>query len=367
MRYTIQINTGTFLHHVTNRAEMLTKVNYCLDKLDVDKAIFGWSPNSAINEALVELLDQRGIEKYFWLPVFSDVGDISVYDHSQDIRGRSDATIKIIEGETFDFVCQSSSTNISNAIRAYDELTAGLNIDGVFIDRIRYASAANSTASLYGCWCPRCRANYVKANIDLEYLEVLAGTDDVTKFVPDSLADACYHFTDTDIDKLFTVKRNTITRAVEGLCEAFRLRKLKVGIDTFAPVLADFVGQDSVALGQQADFVKPMVYLRTHAPAGIPYEVEALGSEIGCRLNELWSDDVLQIEAVEKSIFAFSSKGIVAVPGIDVNRIKGICDATPKYAVDYMNRIEQAGYQSVVLSWDALRISEDMIDAIARR
>ena len=367
MRYTLQVNTGAFTHHVTNHAEMLYKVSYCIDRLDIDKVIFGWSSDRIINEALVALLVKHGIEKYFWLPVFSDVYDTSVYDHFQDIKGCFGTAINIVEGENFDFVCQSSDANIRNAIRTYDELIAGLNIDGVFIDRIRYASAANSSTSLYGCWCPRCRANYEKANIDLEYLESSANVNDMKSFLPDDLVGACYRFHDNNIDKLFAVKRSTINRAVMSLCEAFRTRKLKIGIDTFAPILTNFIKQDLIELGKLVDFIKPMVYLRTLAPAGMPYEVAALGSDIGLRLNELWKNDVLQMETVESSMHAFSSEGIVTIPGIDVNRIKGICNATPAYAVDYIDLMEQAGYQSIVLSWDALRISEEMIDAIARR
>ena len=366
MNFTLQITTGTFLHQVTNRIEMLEKVNYCLNKLNIDKVIFGWSPNNFINEALIELLDKHGVEKYFWLPIFSDVRDMSVSDHSQDIRGRSNAPIQIVEGENFDFICQSSPINVNNAIKTFDNITAGLDVDGVFIDRIRYASAANSKTSLYGCWCPRCRENYAQSNIDLKYLEVLADTDDISKFVPDSLIDICYRFMDTNINKLFAVKRKTITQAVDGLCEAFRLRKMKIGIDTFAPVLADFVGQDLLELGKLVDFVKPMIYLRTYAPAGLPYEIDALGEKIACKLNKLWKHDILQMGLVEKAISTFSSKNIFIAPGIDVNRIEGICDATPNYVVDYINYIEHTGCQSIVLSWDALRTDKEMIDAIAR-
>ena len=46
-----------------------------------------------------------------------------------------------------------------------------------------------------------------------------------------------------------------------------------VALDVFAPALARTVGQDIGALARRADFVKGMLYLGTHGPAGLPYEL----------------------------------------------------------------------------------------------
>lgn len=44
-------------------------------------------------------------------------------------------------------------------------------------------------------------------------------------------------------------------------------------------------------MGSMADFVKPMVYLKTNAPAGVPYEIQALGAEMAERISKLPGGD----------------------------------------------------------------------------
>ena len=61
-------------------------------------------------------------------------------------------------------------------------------------------------------------------------------------------------------------------------------------------------------------------------------------------------------------------KSVVAqAPGIDVNRIEPICTATPEYVCTYLKRLEEIGCKSAVLAWDAMRMGEDVLDAIASR
>ena len=59
--------------------------------------------------------------------------------------------------------------------------------------------------------------------------------------------------------------------------------------------------------------------------------------------------------------------GANVAPGIDVNRIEPICTATPEYVCTYLKRLEEIGCKSAVLAWDAMRMGEDVLDAIASR
>ncbi len=49
---------------------------------------------------------------------------------------------------------------------------------------------------------------------------------------------------------------------------------MKIGIDTFSPFISYFTGQDLEKLQEVADFIKPMMYRTTKAPAGLPFEFE---------------------------------------------------------------------------------------------
>ena len=42
-------------------------------------------------------------------------------------------------------------------------------------------------------------------------------------------------------------------------------------------------------------------------------------------------------------------------------------EATPEYVKTYLNQLEEIGCQSVVLAWDAMRMSDDVLSAIAAR
>lgn len=366
MRYTLQINTGSFIRPSALRGDSLDKFRRCLDALDVERVIFGWSPERAVNEAIISALTDKGVEKYIWLPVFSEVRDLPGAEPLLPIRGGNDRPMRVCDGETFDFVCPSSKANLEAAVATFDMLTAALPIDGAFIDRIRYASAAHSASALYGCWCDRCRARCESAGIDAGRIEALAA-EGLDPFVPDRLESGRCRFADADVDALFAVKRRTVLEAVDFLREALGRRGAKLGIDTFAPVVSDFVGQDSFELARRADFIKPMMYLRTYAPAGVSFELDALGTAVAGRLRELWGVCPGGTEAFERQTQWLNGVRGNAAPGIDVNRIDGICDATPEYALDLIARSESARCASVVLSWDVLRMEDGMIDRIAAR
>lgn len=143
MKYLLQINTVLFTHTAAEGRAITKKLDQCLSMLDVDRVIYGWSPDREVNRQVAEYLDKQGIEKYLWLPIFCEIHAPKSADPFVTITGEGNHAIDgICRGENFDFVCQSSSKNLERAMTVYDELTDGLRVEGVFIDRIRYASAA---------------------------------------------------------------------------------------------------------------------------------------------------------------------------------------------------------------------------------
>lgn len=368
MKYILQLNTGSFTHTAADAQEFVFRLGHCLDRIDVEKVIYGWSPDCPVNEEITGFLEKKGIEKYLWLPIFCEIHDPETAEASEDIHGAGNHAIDdLCEGESFDFVCQSSEKNIAHAIRVYEDMTAGMPVDGVFIDRIRYASAANSVRDLYGCWCPRCRARYEAAGVDVKRILGLSREGGVNAFMPRAIEHGVYRYEDSDIDALMRVKRGIVTEAAEKLCTHFRSAGKKIGIDTFASGVSDFVGQDLEKLGAMVDFIKPMAYLKTNAPAGVPFEIGALGKDIAARISQLGGSDACSMDAAVAQFAALMKTGAYVAPGIDVNRILPICEATPEYVTAYLDRLEGIGVESVVLAWDAMRMGEDVLDVIAGR
>ncbi len=368
MKIVLQVNTGSLTHIAADGKTIVQKLSRCLDLLEVDKVIYGWSPDREVNETLVNFLGECGIEKYLWLPIFCEIHDPQTADAFVSVSGKGNQAIDdLCQGESFDFVCQSSEKNIRRAIDFYDEMTKDLPVDGVFIDRIRYASAANSVRELYGCWCPRCRAIYEARGVDVQRLERMGQSADLAHFMPRAIERGVYRYEDEDVDALMQAKRSIITDAVGKLSAAFRQRGRKIGIDTFATGVADFVGQDLLAMGPMADFIKPMVYLKTYAPAGVPFEIGAMGEAIEKRMSQLFGADARAMDAAVAQMADLVASGVSVAPGIDANRIDPICDASPAYVKTYLDRLEDVGCPSAVLAWDALRMGEDVLCAVAGR
>ena len=269
------------------------------------------------------------------------------------------------DGDAFDFACQSSRENMKYALEVFERLTEGCRMDGVFLDRIRYASAAGSVSALYGCWCPHCRDIYEKNGVDTERIRNMAASEQIAPFMPAALEQSIYRYEDRDIDRLMAAKRRIITSQVGALSELFHERGLKVGADTFAPSIADFVGQDLDALAGKVDFIKPMVYIRTDAPAGIPFEMRSLGGGIKKRIDRLWGGDTGSMEESIRQMQKLKDKGCNVAPGIDANRIEGICGADTGYVKEFLQKLAAAGIDRAVLSWDIMRISRETIDAAA--
>lgn len=363
MRYILQLSTGSFRRSELRAEEAIKTLEYCIQVLDVEKVIFGWALDIALNQKISRMLDRHPVEKYLWLPVFAEIQDRVDIQPNVKLMDEKKSELNVCKGDAFDFACQSSQENMQYALNVFDKLTKDCPMDGVFLDRIRYASAADSSSALYGCWCPHCQDIYRKNGVDIERIRNMAKTGKVEQFMPAELEENVYRYVDPDIDRLMGAKRQIIGKQVEILCDKFHARGLKVGADTFAPAIADFVGQDIDALAKKTDFIKPMVYVRTDAPAGIPFEVRSLGSSIKNKLDLLWGGDIESIEEAVQEMQKLKNKKYNIAPGIDANRIEGICSADSAYVKEFLQKLTIAGIDKAVLSWDIMRISKETIDA----
>lgn len=365
MRYILQLNTGSLDKSECKAEEAIRALEYCIEALDVEKVIFGWTADAILNQTISGMLDEYPVEKYLWLPVFAEIQNKKAVRQNVNLVEEKRKEFNACIGDAFDFVCQSSQESLEGALEVFDKLAEGCRMDGVFLDRIRYASGASSVGAMYGCWCPYCREAYRENGVNIHRIQTLAEKGGVEQFMPEALENCIYRYKDEDIDRLMATKRKIISRQVRKLCNKFRDYGLKIGADTFAPAIADFVGQDIFALAEEVDFVKPMTYVRTDAPAGIPFELQALGGAIKEKLDQLWGGDTESMaQAIRQIQKLKNAKGGIA-PGIDANKIEGICDADTAYVKEFLQKLMAAGIDRVVLSWDIMRISRETIDAIA--
>ena len=182
---------------------------------------------------------------------------------------------------------------------------------------------------------------------------------DMASFPPDGqfiLADAL-------AQRFFEAKEEIIAASVTDLCRYFKTRGLIVGLDLFAPVVSRFVGQNYALITKYADFIKPMLYRKTEAPAGIGYEYalfekNAPGAAGRLRIAMDGAFLSTQLEAVGRV-----SCGIN--PGIEINRAEEFVRTDPSYISESLSMVRDHGFKEAVLCWNVMEAPEAHIDAAA--
>ena len=360
MRFTLQINTGNFAEPGISAAAA-EKLRTWLKAVPAERVIYGWTSDSAINTAVNETAHRFGAQTYVWLPVFAEAAYAEDAFVSAVPSGRN--TIDLVKGESFEFVCPSSEANIGAAFGMLEKLTRDARPDGVFLDRIRYPSMHIKGAG-FGCMCGRCLRRYADAGTDIGRLRALTGNASDALFVPCSKDGARYRFDDPDIDRLFAAKRGIITRSIAVIAERLRSDGYLVGLDLFAPVIADYVGQDIRALCEQADMVKPMMYYSTTAPAGLPFETAALPGPLQTRLKQLWSGSPCDEDRMPAQLDAFGEAHDKVSVGLEINRVSGVCSVTKEDLRRRLLMLKGAGYENVTLCWNVFCADVSMADVL---
>lgn len=296
MKYLAQAYIGTFNGAVpTNTDAIVHRICNFMDSAHA--LIIGWNICTELYQELICNLHQQGKKIFLWLPVFSELSG----SHEED----------------FIFVPPTLS-NTAYIKDIYAKHFERLHFDGVFLDKIRYGSYAD---------CPD---------------------------VPCSLQHLRYQFFSPHTKALYKTRAKTVTASVCELIAWFHKKSLLVGLDLFAPPIAYLVGQDTQILAEYADFIKPMMYRKTSAPAGLPYEFSNLGP-VGDTILSLWQiDDITSDHSFSKQLDTLKNLKCAVYPGIEINSIPQIC-ATSK---DYFNRsielIKHKKLAGAVLSWNIL-------------
>ena len=372
MEIILQIFTGGYKGRAVSHEAVEQKLLSVLPRLPVRKVIMGWALDKTLYEKTAAFLKQRNIEFYLWFPVFSETGAIRELSPLEDYQGSTIQNQGHGE-EDFSFCCPNNPQNIERIIDIFDTEFSSIPITGVFLDKIRYPSFANGSGAgqglknVFSCFCPHCLGHYEEEKFDTGYLK--------TKFSLSSASplgilgynfNGNYAFEDSGLSQFLLLKAQFISRGIWRIYNYLREKNYKIGLDVFAPFLAPFAGQDLKTLAGLCDFMKPMMYRITEAPAGLPYETEALLREtgiddpvkkriflelLGINSHKSPFDLDFAVKELEK-LAALSACPIYA--GMEINRKPGLAEADPEYiektAAAYLN----SGCRGIVLSWDLL-------------
>lgn len=341
-KYIVQVFTGGWNNRNYETADIIARIDTLSSIIPIEKVIIGWNLNPEPYKEIGEYLHSKDIQMILWLPVFSEIGEIENCDLSVDLWGEAPASYALQEGENFTFFCPSSEKNIANFLHIYENRFADCGFDGVFIDKIRSQSFLAGTSGILSCGCDRCKALYAEKGVDI----------DEVKHACESQGDAFFDKGNRQMDSFLKAKAEIISESVGRICDWFHGKGMIVGMDLYAPLMAGFVGQDYEALSQKADFIKPMLYRKTDAPAGIGFEYRLMKDSIPGA--EGYPEINTDLEFLKGQLEYISHASCDKYPGIEINYREEFARTDPEYIKESIQAVREAGFSGAVLSWDIM-------------
>ena len=362
MQYALQVFSGSWheTHEMSER--IIRRIDEISSRIPVNRVIIGWKMDSAFYSALASRLHQAGIKMLLWLPVFTEVREVGETEEALDLSGRR--IVPSGQAETaFAFDCPSSRRNIAIVEELYEKNFADCGFDGVFLDRIRSQSFAAGVPGVLSCGCEKCRKAYQKRGVDTEavwkqYTLKRDSFFDIASYP----ANGQFILKDPLAQRFFEAKEEIIAEAASEICRFFKEKGLIVGLDLFAPFISRLAGQNYTMITQYADFIKPMLYRRTEAPAGIEYEYRlfekhAPGAQGRKRLTADKAFLDTQLEAVR-------CVPCESYPGIELNYSNDIVRTDAEYITESLAAVKEHGFGGVVLSWNVVEAPDKHIEAV---
>lgn len=370
MKTIVQIFTGGWHNRLYTAEEICERIEQISELTPLHAVILGWNTDGELYKTVGAFLKERGVEMFLWLPALSELQAFSETDPVVNLWGRQTGDFALQEGESFAFLCPTSEKNRSLLASVYERYFADCGFDGVFLDKIRSQSFVAGAEDVLGCCCPRCAARFAENGCDLQALKALIERRGMAEaFKPERFDPAAgFHFCYPQTEAFFRAKRTVYTDAIRNIATGFRARGLKIGMDVYAPALAGLVGQDIEALLPLADFIKPMMYRRTQAPAGVGFEYRTMKRALACTDF----DAVLGAgQSLEDMSDAFLTEQLRRkdnarlFPGVEVNYREDIARTDADYVRRSVRAVRESGCGGMVCSWDVMLAPDAHLTALA--
>jgi len=380
-------------------SKAINKIN---EVLPVDILCIGWREIPDLYHALTG--EKRVTpETYVWYPLLSDYPGIETSDLVINHKGKpAGGWGDFPEGqeihETFMFGCPNNPQVRSKTLRHLEYLLTTYTFDGVFLDKLRFPSPANSFDDMLSCFCPHCQEKAEQWGLDLNAVKAALTNPDrmLTEtstnhlettgldWLDDLLAEAPL------LQRFLQFRAESVTEVVQAASKLAKSLNKKVSLDLFSPSIAPWVGQDYRKLGLYAEWVKPMSYRFTKAPASLRFEVPALISGIAgllsIDLTEInrwakehgldfmeWDLARYQEKGASQRLFAaeteFAVDRLAPVPvylGLETVHWPGLTELSSEDVFEMMQSGREVGVGGVCLSWDLLHSPLENVVALKK-
>ncbi len=374
----LQIFSGGFAETPATYESIMEKLEPVVSRIRVSKVFMGMSVDRDLYARIRDYLFKNNIEFYLWLPVFAELDALRAGRPLIDFHGKDKSDYELSEREDFTFYCPNHPLNLLNVLFIFEEHFDAIGFTGVFLDKIRYASFANGLNNVLTCFCPFCQMKYNAIGFDAQVLEpsIEMLLQKKTPFGTLEYDQGRYLFDDDRWTNFFYLKNKYITEALKGLFLYFREKKYKISLDVFAPFVSEFVGQDVPELSNYVDSIKPMMYRMTNAPAGLPFELEALIQETTSKESQRQAfynilgfnpqKQPFDLDFAVRDLFDLVHQSKAPIyPGVEFNRTR-IAPVTPAYIEETIKAYAQTGIKGFVMSWNLLNAPQENIDKVIK-
>ena len=363
--YVVQVSLGGWHSPDYTAEEIIGRIDTVSNLIPVEKVIIGWSLDKDIYRTVGEHLHQKGIRMLLWLPVFAETEEMCDNSPAVDLWGEIPANYDLAAGEGFRFNCPSDPENAARIIGLYDQYFCDCGFDGVFLDRIRTQSFVGGVSGVLSCGCPVCAERYASEGVSLETVKQEREAQGDRFFSVSGYDPAGgFHFENPVAAGFFKAKGHIVSSAVASIADSLRTRGLEVGMDLYAPFMAPFVGQDYAILSLHADFIKPMLYRQTFAPAGMGFEYDLLRRAVPEATG--YPDFTMDVAFLDSQLEAMAPFACAKYPGIEINYREGVVPTSPEYVTESLDAVMNHGFDGLVLSWNIMEAPDAHIACLGK-
>jgi len=363
--YIVQVSLGGWHSPDYTAEQIVARIDSVAKMIPVRKVIIGWSIEPNLYREVGSYLHAKGIDMLLWLPVFAETEEVCDNVPAVDLWGQIPANYDLAAGEGFRFNCPSSPENAANVVAVYDKYFAECGFDGVFLDRIRTQSFVSGVGGVLNCGCPLCRERFAAEGVDLEAIkaEFEACGDaffSVSGYTP---ADG-FRFVNPLAEAYFRAKGHIVSSGVAAVADSLRARGLQIGMDLYAPFMAPFVGQDYSILAGHTDFIKPMLYRQTFAPAGMGFEYDLLKAAVPSATG--YPAFEMDAAFLDSQLDAMAPYPCAKYPGIEINYREGVVPTSPEYVTESLAHVMAHHFDGAVLSWNIMEAPDAHIAVLGK-
>ena len=361
--YIVQVSLGSWHSPDYSARQIIGRIDTVSTLIPVEKVIIGWSVDKEIYKEVGTYLHSKGIKMLLWLPVFAETEEMCENSPAVDLWGNIPSNYDLAAGEGFRFNCPSDPQNAANVVAIYDNYFSDCGFDGVFLDRIRTQSFVSGVGGVLNCGCPLCAQQFRGEGIDIEAVKAeWDACGDVFFSVTGYSPQDGFALENSVASAYFKAKGHIVSSAVASIADRFHSRGLEVGMDLYAPFMAPFVGQDYEILARHADFIKPMLYRQTFAPAGMGFEYDLLKKALpGANGYPVF---LMDLEFLHSQLEAMETYSCAKYPGIEINYREGVVPTSPEYVTESLKAVMSHGFNGAVLSWNIMEAPVTHIDCL---